>query len=137
MCLRAVTESVRLCICLALRFLAHCSPSCQASRRQPAQQQQQQQHTGSRDSEYTQAAVLHFRQRSERNRAPCFATLETGEVYQLTDSTVTVALDRAIDETALLRLTGGRQQLVQVPNSVTYARTVAASTFLFLTRGSR
>jgi hypothetical protein len=58
-------------------------------------------------------------------------------VYQLTDSTVTVALDRAIDETALLRLTGGRQQLVQVPNSVTYARTVAASTFLFLTRGSR
>jgi hypothetical protein len=65
-----------------------------------------------------------------------FATLLSGEVYQLTDSTVTVALDRALDETALLRLTGGRQQLVQVPNSVTYARTVAASTSPSLPIGS-
>jgi hypothetical protein len=57
-----------------------------------------------------------------------FAGTLAGEVYQLTDSTVTVALDRAVEEAVMQKLAGGRQQLVQVPNSVTYARQAAGST---------
>lgn len=51
----------------------------------------------------------------------------SGEVHQMTPTTVTLAMDRALSPQEVDALMGRTLQLLQVPSSVTFERSVAAS----------